>query len=115
MTIQYQQPVRNNVLQNLVYTFKDEANATIDLTAYISCSAEAKLQGAAYASVAADFFTPRTSGQVQVDAYAFVGPGIWDIQFVCVDDSGNKLYGEPIQITVVKNVDDLSVGELPPY
>src|SRR5438105_728378 len=115
MTIRYKTPVRNNVPQGLTYTFKDQNNVVIPLTGYVTAWCEFKLQGQVFATVAAIIVNPTSAGNVQVTTWTPIGIGIWDAQFYCVDGSGSKLYGEPIQFQVVANVDDLTLVQLPNY
>jgi hypothetical protein len=116
MTVQYSKPVRNTTPQQLgPYTFFDENNAVIDLTPYVSVSCQIKQQGVVYTTVAGTILFPPTAGMVEVSAYTFTSPGIWDVQFICVDGSGNLLPGEPIQVMVVPNVPDLALTQLPQY
>jgi hypothetical protein len=113
--ITYRTPVRNNTPQTITYTFKDQNNNVIDLTNMVSASLELKLQGQVFTTVTATFNTPRTAGGVQVAAYTPVGVGVWTAQFYVTDSGGNKYFGEPIQFTVVPNVEDLAVSQLPGY
>ena len=113
--IQLVKPVRKNVPQQPKYTFLDENNAIIDLTNYVSAAFEAKVQGAIYSTTVATIVSPPTLGQVLLAFFTFTTTGIWTIQFVCMDVGGGKLYGEPMQLTVIDNVDDMSLQELLTY
>lgn len=117
MTIQYRIPIRRNVPQAIgPYTFKDQNGNIIPLTNYITFNCEVKVQGALYQILAAQLTGLPATGQVQtINPFAFPSVGTWDVQFVCIDGSGNNLYGEPIQINVVPNVDDLALTQLPVY
>lgn len=113
--IQYRNPVRLNTPQELDYTFQDMAGVIIDLTPYVSVSLEVKVQGAVYSTVAAVFSSPQTSGLVKTASYTFTAAGTWTVQFVCVDSGGNKLFGEPLQVNVYDNVEDLVIDQLLGY
>lgn len=113
--ISYRYPIRMKTPQHFLYTFKDQDDNVIDLTAYVSVVLELKFQGAVFASVASSFVSPKTAGVVELASQAFTTPGIWDGQFVCTDGTGLKLFGEPIQFKVVKNIEDLDTSELPIY
>jgi hypothetical protein len=111
--IQYLFPVRNNVPQSLVYAYTDQNGNVIDLGNYVSVFVEIKQQDTIYSKLPAAF-------ESQVDGlvactYTFVGVGVWTVQFLCVDGGGNELFGEPIQITVVPNTEDLALSQLPNY
>ena len=112
---QYQKPVRLNTPQLVQYTFRDETQTIIDLTPYVSCSLELKLQGQAYSSTIAAIVAPATGGVVKCAGYIFTQPGIWNAQFVATDGGGHKLFGEPIEIRVVANVEDLALADLAKY
>ena len=109
--ILYGGPVRENVPELVRYTFLDENGAIIDLTSYVSVALYIKVQGTLYASIVADFLSPTTAGVVQATGVTFTSAGAWAAQFVCTDASGGKLYGEPIGITVVPNVDNLGINQ----
>jgi hypothetical protein len=111
---QYQVPLRNNNAQVFVYTFKDQSNTVIDLTNAVLAFMEVKLYGQLYATIAATINLPPSAGVVQA-SYMPTVIGIWTVQFYTVDGLGNKLYGEPLQITVVPNVDDLALSQLAKY
>jgi len=113
--IQYRKPVRINVPEVLRYTFKDQDNNIIDLTNYATVWLESKLQGQVYSTTASTFINPQTSGQVQLLGFVFPTVGTWNIQFYCVDSMGNKLFGEPLQVMVVPNVENLSLDQLAVY
>jgi hypothetical protein len=114
--IQYPIPIRNNTPQKVgPYTFLDQNGNVIDLTLYASASLEIKQQGFVFATVPATIMAPATNGQVQVLSYTFVGIGIWDVQFYFTDSSGKNYYGEPLQIRVVANVEDLTLSQLASY
>jgi hypothetical protein len=113
---QYQIPVRLNTPQGFNYTFRDQNNQIIDLTQYDTATLTTKVQGAVFATNDAMIQSPPTAGQVALASLAFTVPGVWDAQFsVTQTSSGIVLWGEPIQFTVVPNVPDLALSQLPAY
>lgn len=114
MTVEYRTPVRMNVPQDIRYIFRDPDQVIIDLSAYTSVVLETKLQGAVYSTVTAAFDGAKTTGAVRVASLSFTTAGVWDLQFVA-DDGTNKLFGEPVQIKVVRNVENLDLNQLPQY
>lgn len=116
MTVQYIIPIRLNTPQVIgPYTFVDQDGVVIPLDDYVSCMLELKKQGVIYDSIASVILTPASEGKVKLASYTFVAQGIWDLQFYVTDGSGNRVFGEPLQIRVVKNVEDLSLSELAKY
>jgi hypothetical protein len=113
--IQYRVPVRNHTPQLLQYQFLDPSGQPIDLGPYASATLEVKLQGQAAVSVPALILSPASQGQVQVASYTFTAVGVWDAQFYAQDNTGNRLYGEPVQFRVVPNLEDLDLAQLPSY
>lgn len=106
-------PVRNNSLIGpITYTMKDQNGNIINLTPYSSAFMEIKQQGFLVATISATILSPPTMGQVQVASHTFSGIGIWQIQFYVMDNSGNKVYGEPLQFNCVPNEDDLTLNQL---
>ncbi len=78
---------------------------------YTSVSVELKLQGEVYSTETAAFVS-KAAGTVKLAAYTFTTVGQWMAQFYCVDGSGNKLWGEPVIFTVVKNTEDAGTNEI---
>lgn len=109
---QWRYPVRMNTPQRLDYVFRDLSDAVIDLTSYLSVSLLVKREGEELITLVADFGT-RTAGAVFYDAYQFLTEGSWTAQFVALNAASKPVYGEPVRMTVVKNVDDLALDELP--
>lgn len=103
------QPVRRNVPQRIEYTFVDQTGNPIDITIYGSVAFEAKVQGQTFSSVAAAF--GGSTGLAFVDSFIFNAAGIWTIQFYCA----GKLYGEPLQVIVAANVEDMTTNQLLRY
>jgi hypothetical protein len=97
------------------YTFCDQNGSIISLVSYASAWLELKLQGQLYATISATILSPATSGQVEVSSYTFTQLGIWMAQFYVQDGIGNKTYGEPVQFTVVANVDDATLNQILVY
>lgn len=108
--IQYRPKVRKDTPQRLVYVFRDQNKAVIDLGGYTSVSFQAKRQGATNAAVSADFVS-KPAGSVSMESYTFAATGLWHAQFFCTHPDGHKLYGEPIEITVVPNTNDLGTDD----
>ncbi len=109
----YAIPVQNDVSQTLNYTFKDQSNNIINLSTYVSVVLEIKRQGVIFTTQNATFISLGTNGQVQCTPVLPDGVGVWNFQFVCIDGSGNKLYGEILQVIVIHNVSDLALTQLP--
>lgn len=112
--IQYLDPVRKLTPQFLSYQFKDQDGVIIPLTAYVSVSLKVKVQGTAYSGPLPATFDSKPAGTVNA-TYSFPTAGTWLAQFSCVDGSGNTLDGEPVMVTVVKNVEDLAADDLLDY
>lgn len=112
---QLRQPVRKRVPQRLEYTFKDGGAAIIALDAYLTANLDVKLNGQLYDTMSASFVAPRSSGKVEKAVYVFDEAGVWQVQFWCETTEGSPLFGEPIEILVVENVEDLSLDELLKY
>lgn len=115
MTIQYRTPVRLYNYQRLTYTFLDGNNTPIDLSTYSTCAVELKLGGDSTFTTAPAGIPDPTNGVAQLNSVFFAAPGVWTAQFYVADIGGVKLYGEPIQFRVVKNVEDAGIGQLLPY
>lgn len=112
--LKYDFPVRASTPQLLTYTFLDETRTVIDLTNFFTVVVELSNGGLVPPLVlAASFNGSKTLGVVQANE-SFPSAGIWQAQFVCKDSFGNRLEGEPIQIRVVSNIDDL-IGQLLSY
>jgi len=109
MNIQY---IRNNMAQAFQYTFLNQHNTPLDLTAYSSATLQIKNWGDVFQTVAAEIQSPPTGGMVTATT-TFTAVGQWVVQFVVADSGGNKLWGEPSVIHVCPNVCDLSLNELP--
>ena len=109
--IKYATPVRLNTPQHCLYTFKDQADNVIDLTTYVSVFLEVKRQSGVSSTTPAEFNGPKTGGQVQLPTFTFTQDGTWYLQFYCIDSSENKLFGEPLQVTVVDNLEDLVANQ----
>jgi hypothetical protein len=112
--IQFRTPVRNKTPQYIQYIFLDVNQTPIDLSTYISCFMEMKLQGVVYGAVQANFISA-AAGLVAMPSYSFSGVGVWDIQFNAEDPAGNRIFGDVLQITVVPNVEDLTIEQLAQY
>lgn len=108
--IQYGTKVPNNTPQSLTYTFLDQNKNVLNLSNYVSVWLELKLYGQVYIVVPASF-SNQTLGVVTTPFYTFTSPGVWDVQFYCLDGTNNKLYGESLQIVVKPNVDDLALTQ----
>lgn len=112
--LKYDFPVRASTPQLLTYTFLDETRTVIDLTNFFTVVVELSNGGLVPPLVlAASFSGSKTLGVVQANE-SFPSAGIWQAQFVCKDSFGNRLEGEPIQVRVVSNIDDLT-GQLLSY
>lgn len=98
-----------------MYTYHDETGSIIDLTNYNPFFLEVKLQGQVYTIAAASVVGSPTSGVVQSALFLVAGIGVWTVQFFAVDAFSNKLPGELLIFTVVPNVDDLALTQLPNY
>lgn len=107
-------PVRVNSGTTLRYIFRDRDGVIIPLTNYTLVKFVSKVVGGTKAEIAAEF-DDKAGGSVFVDDFSFDTTGIWNAQFYCEDAEGVKLYGEPIQFRVVKNVEDLDAEELMIY
>jgi hypothetical protein len=112
---QYRFPIYRDVPQPIQNTIRDQNKFPIDLTNYHSVFLEVKLQGQLYITLPASFVSPPSSGQVQLSSYAFPEVGIWSLQFYVADLYDNRIYGEILQVTVVPNVEDLALTQLPTY
>ncbi len=112
--IQYRIPIRSNVPQLLQYTFKDQSGSPINLSNYVIAALEIELQGTAFLAFGASI-TNSAAGQVQYSNYTFATTGVWTVQFRVMDIAGNRLYGEPVQFTVVPNVEDMTGSQLLSY
>jgi hypothetical protein len=108
--IQLREKVRRNSPQYLEYQFCNNTTP-LDLTDYTDARLEAKVQGKYYVLSEAEFMD-RVNGKVKVERYKFMWVGVWDIQFFVVNPTGDRVYGEPMQFTVVKNVDDLDLDQI---
>ena len=120
MTIEFNDPVRINMPVELgPYTFlksKTQGGGIINLTtAFIPVSVwcELKRQGAAMVTVSGSI-VDGPGGIVHVASYTFTGVGIWQYQFYCLNASGAKLWGEPVQFYAAKNEEDAGLEELLP-
>jgi hypothetical protein len=110
-------PVRANTPQRFEYTFRDQANAVIDISDYDNCYLMVKRQGDAYDP--ADWMIVAekdvgTPGKVFYDGFAF-GDGEWVAQFKVQLGTGEAIYGEPLRLKVVLNIEDLAPDDLPEY
>lgn len=112
---QYRTPVRNNTPQILTYTFKDQSGNVIDTTPYVSVTLQVKFQGQLFSTLSANFVYPRNLGMVQCTPVILSMVGIWDFQFYLTDGGNNRVFGIPCQVTVVPNVEDLALSQLPVY
>lgn len=111
----YKTKVRARVPQKLTYTFFDETNTIIDLTNYPTCKVMAILDGQVKADTAGQLVGLPTAGTVTA-SLPFPTPGVWQAQFVAYDTINRPLYGEPIQVKVAANEDDVLAGQpLPSY
>lgn len=114
--IQWRISVRRNTPQIIgPYTFKDQDEVVIDLTPYVSVWLLIKHQGELVATLPAVVVSPATAGQAKVASYTFASVGTWSVQFYAQDGAGNKVFGEPLQLKVVANVDDLTLSQLLVY
>lgn len=110
--IEMREKVRRNSPQYIEYQFRDMNRQAIDLTDFLFTKMEAKMQGKLYVESEAEFAADRTTGKVFIPRYKFMWAGLWDIQFYAVNETGDRVYGEPIQFTVVKNVSDLDIDQI---
>jgi hypothetical protein len=106
-------PVRINMpIQIGPCTIKDQDGVVADLTLYTAVYLDVKCQGfAAQSPVSGDFYGDKTLGNVYKTSYIFTQEGHTTIQFYAVDGAGNKLYGDPVQFTVYKNVEDMTLSD----
>lgn len=112
--IEYRKKIRRQTPQTIQYTFKDHNKSIIPLTDYAVVVIEAKCQDQVMIATDAEF-QDKSLGTVISYRFKFPTIGVWDVQFYCVDHYGDRLYGEPLQLRVVKNVDDLDAGEITNY
>lgn len=111
---QFSFPVRVNTPQVFEYSFTDSSGTPIDLTGYEVVVLELKCQGFVFSMTAAEVVDP-SAGKVRKVDQAFTQVGLWIAQFYFVNSSGRRVYGDPVQFKVVKNIDDLDLQELPSY
>ena len=106
---------RTQVTLPVVYTFRKLENGMmepISLMDYATVTLLTKRTGAAYGTVAASFDGNKLFGKVLANV-KFTAAGIWDLQFVATKGDGiTKLFGEPLQVTVAKNIDELTTEEI---
>jgi hypothetical protein len=110
---QYRWPIRKtspHVLRSILYRLDD---GPMDLTDFVSVTVLVKSQGGEVEELTAEFGEDRTTGEVLYVGYQFSEAGEWGAQFVAVNADGDPVYGEPLRITVAKNLDDLALDELP--
>lgn len=112
--IELREKIRRNSPQYLEYQFCN-GGTPIDLTNYQYARLETKVQGRTYVLAEADFDADRTTGKVKVTRFKFMWTGVWNIQFFVVNLTGDAVYGEIMQITVVPNVDDLEINQIPDH
>jgi hypothetical protein len=119
MTVKFDYPVRVNMPVTIgPYAFRDAVtNLPINLLTDFSVNevkCELKLGGTSYsvADVLTGSIVVAADGTVKVSSHTFTAIGTWMYQFYCTDLSGNKLWGEPVQFEVVKNVEDASTNEI---
>lgn len=106
----YRKDVRARVPQRMNYTFYDETNAIIDLTNYSVVKIILRLDGHDDTIMAGQFNGAKTTGRVYADV-PFYPHGIWQAQFLATSVNADPLYGEPIQVKVRANEDDLSAAD----
>ncbi len=112
----FEGPVRINCAIKLgTYTYRDAAtrrtiNLEVDFVA-VSVECHVKAPGMAYTTETGAFVS-KPSGMVHVATYTPTVVGVYQYQFFCIDATGNRLPGEPVQFEVFENIEDASVGEL---
>jgi hypothetical protein len=111
---EHRQPVRMSDPQVVSYRYRDQDGVTIDLTNYVAVYLLVKYQNAVY-ETAVGRFEDKVAGKVAFDDYVFQFNGIWVLQFVSVDGLNKTRHGDPAQVKVVKNTEDLVGEELMPY
>ena len=109
---EHRPPARMNSPHQFFYTFRDQDLNVIDLTDYTVVYFTVKRQDDNYESFEATFDGSKTLGKVKFATYSFTHEGLYNVQFVVADSVGQKRWGDPAQVTVVKNVDDLTTSEL---
>lgn len=112
---QFRKPVRKDDPRLISYTFRDLAGVVIDLTDRFTVLLKVKKVGGTYETVTAEFDGAKTTGKVKYSGYAFAAAGIYNIQFDALDSFLNQLHGDPAQVTVVNNVEDLGTDDLMVY
>jgi len=115
--ISFQDPVRLNGIVRLGnYTFMMRSGGrlrAVDLTSdfiAVSVSCQVKPPGLGIVTVAGTILTAKAG--IVYATYTHTIAGTWQYQFVALDGSGNKLWGEPVQYTVYPNEEDASTNEL---
>jgi hypothetical protein len=96
-------PVRAGTPQSLNYTFTDQNQNPINLAGY-TISLLLQLQGQAAPVTLGAQIVSSVAGTVTCP-YTFATPGIWQAQFLAQNQNGPPVYGEPVQVRVVSNVD----------
>lgn len=109
---QYRWPARKNSPHRFENVIRRPDGAIIDLSGYTGVDVMVKKQGTDVDTQEAEF-GDQSVGEVIYDGYIFDTDGEWSIQFVATDPAGNPVYGEPLRITVARNLDDLAADELP--
>ncbi len=118
MTIPIEQPARKGVpLAPINYTFLNPlTNTPIDLAPYDAVVMYAKALAAAQPpAVVNGSITNTSAGMVRVDSWTPATADVWIIQFCCRVGGVDALFGEPIVLTVAKNVTDLAANEQAKY